>query len=121
MPGPEATIERQLCREAKAAGWKVYKLVFVNVRGAPDRWFGKDGSSVLIEFKDLGEEATPQQLRRHRELREYFGIETHVCDTLDGARRVLGIRRNWHAEKNTIRRGRDEKDRGHTRVRGRPL
>lgn len=89
MPGPEATIERAIYKEAKADGWTVYKLKFLDTNGAPDRLFGKGGRAVLIEFKAPGEEPTRQQAKRHRELRDDFGFEVHWVDNLTDARNVL--------------------------------
>lgn len=91
MAGPEAAIERTICKEAEDAGWLVYKLTFIGVNGAPDRLFGRDGRAILIEFKRPGEEPTRQQYRRHQELRDYFGFEVAWADSLSGARDILGL------------------------------
>lgn len=89
--GPEAEIERTICAEAEDDGWKAWKLTFLSVNGAPDRIFGKSRRAVLIEFKRTGETPTKQQLRRHRELRDYFGLEVYWADTAQEARRILGL------------------------------
>lgn len=89
--GPEAAIERPICDEARAAGWTVRKLAFLDIRGAPDRLFGKDGRAVLIEFKAPGEPPTKQQLKRHAELRDDFGLEVHCTDNKRDARRILQL------------------------------
>lgn len=91
MAGPEATIERTICKEAKAAGWLVRKLKFIGLRGAPDRIFGRGGVTIAIEFKRHKGEARVQQLKRIAELRSAFGWQVFVCDTLDGARAILGL------------------------------
>lgn len=93
--GPEAEIETTICNEAKAAGWKAWKLAFLNIRGAPDRVFGKGGRTVMIEFKRGGEEPTKQQARRHTDLREFFGFEVHWVDNAADARRILGLQEPW--------------------------
>lgn len=90
--GPEAVIERAIRKEAIAQGWLVRKLAFLDCRGAPDRIFGKGGRAVLIEFKAPGKVPDAQQLRRHRELREVFGLEVHVCDSPEAARELLRLR-----------------------------
>lgn len=97
MPGPEATIERQIVDEAEADGWIVFKLAFLGVKGAPDRIFGKSGRCVVIEFKrpasgkrKAGEESKSQRNRR-KELAVSFGWELHVCNTLKDAREILHL------------------------------
>jgi len=90
--GPEAEVERTVCREAAADGWRVYKLQFLNKRGAPDRMFGKAGRVVLIEFKAPGQTPNEQQKRRHAELRTDCGLEVHICRTVEHGREVLGLR-----------------------------
>lgn len=91
MPGPEATLERTICEEAKLDGWIVYKLKFIDCRGAPDRFFGKNGRALFIEFKAPGKKPNLQQRKRHRELLNDFGMEVHWCDDLFNARHLLGI------------------------------
>lgn len=90
--GPEAVIETTICDEARADGWKAWKLTFIGVRGAPDRAFGKAGQTILIEFKRKDEEPTKQQLRRHQELRDYFGFNVFWVDNATDARRILKLR-----------------------------
>lgn len=92
MAGPEAEIERTIRKEAKADGWKVRKLAFLDANGAPDRIFGKNKRAVLIEFKAPGEEPTRQQLARRDELRDYFGFEVYWTDNLRDARKILKLR-----------------------------
>jgi hypothetical protein len=91
MPGPEATIERTICNEARDDGWKVRKVTFLDVRGCPDRFFGKGGRGVIIEFKRGGKEPTRQQWKRIYELRDDFGWEAYYVDNLADARRLLGL------------------------------
>lgn len=89
--GPEAKVERTVRRDAVREGWTVRKLVFPGTRGAPDRLFGKAGRSVLIEFKSAAGEASPQQLRRHKELRDVFGFDVRVCSTVVDGWKILGL------------------------------
>lgn len=89
--GPEAEVERPVVKLAKEQGWTVRKLTFLGTRGAPDRMFGKQGRTVLIEFKSEDGELRKQQERRHRELREDFGLEVHVCSSVEAACAVLGL------------------------------
>ena len=79
----ESDLEKRVCQEAEAKGWKALKLVCVGHRGFPDRWFirgienEEDGITtpeiVIIEFKAPG--------KRARKLQEY------VCDML----RTMGL------------------------------
>lgn len=92
MAGPEAEIERTVCKEAERAGWLVRKLRFVGTNGAPDRIFGKGRRCVVIEFKAPGESPTRQQAKRHVELREDFGWDVYWTDNANQARRMLGLR-----------------------------
>ena len=89
---PEEYVETTICKEAKRAGWRTFKLSFLGVRGAPDRLFGKGGRAILIEFKAPGEEPTRQQSRRQEELAEVFGLEVYWVDNLDDAREILDLK-----------------------------
>lgn len=83
--------ETRAVKQAVKHGYKVRKLAFVGVRGAPDRLFGRRGRAVLIEFKRIGEVPSVQQLRRHQELREDFGFSVHWTDDYFEACRILEI------------------------------
>lgn len=91
MAGPEAKIERDIVKEAEAAGWVVYKLNFPGVKGAPDRIFGKGGRCIVIEFKRPGGVVSKSQQNRHRELAVWFGWEVHICYSHAQAREVLHL------------------------------
>lgn len=96
MRPPRDRLERdeegELVADAIAAGWRSYKLAFLDVNGAPDRLFGHKITKrrVLLEVKKNGEEPTRQQLIRHEELRE-IGFEVHWVDNVADGRRVLAI------------------------------
>lgn len=87
----ETVDEQRTVKRAKLLGWKVYKVSFLGVNGAPDRLFGKGGRGVWIEFKRLGEEPTEQQYRRQDELRVDFGYEVYWTDNYADACAFLGI------------------------------
>lgn len=91
MPGPEAIVERTICREAKAAGYIVRKLRFLDANGAQDHIFGRDGETIAIEFKKLGKEPTEQQEKRAKEMREAFGWKTYACDNIPLGRKILNL------------------------------
>ena len=83
--------ETRTVKQAVLHGYKVRKLMFIGVRGAPDRLFGRDGGALIIEFKRPGEVPSPQQLRRHKELRDDFGFRVEWTDSYQEACRMLGI------------------------------
>jgi L-alanine-DL-glutamate epimerase-like enolase superfamily enzyme len=87
----ESEDERRTVKQAVRHGYRVFKLNFIGQRGPPDRLFGRDGRSVLIEFKRLNETPTLQQLKRHNELRQVFGLEVAWTDRYEEACEILGI------------------------------
>lgn len=87
----ELKVETDTVKQAVRFGYKVRKLMFIGVRGAPDRLFGRGGHSTLIEFKRDGEVPTPQQMRRHEELRQDFGFRVEWTDSYAEACEILGI------------------------------
>lgn len=87
----ETEDERKTVDQAIKHGWKVRKLMFIGVRGAPDRMFGKNGRCVLIEFKREDEVPRRQQMIRHEELRSAYGLEVHWTDSYEEACQILGI------------------------------
>jgi hypothetical protein len=87
----EIVDEVKTVKQAVKHGWRVYKLMFVGVRGAPDRLFGRDGRAVLIEFKREGEVPSIQQMRRHEELRRDFGFTVEWTDRYEEACEILEI------------------------------
>jgi hypothetical protein len=87
----EIEVETKTVKQAKKYGYKVFKLMFIGYRGAPDRLFGRDGDAVLIEFKRPGEEPGLQQLRRHDELRRDFGFRVAWTDSYAVACDILRI------------------------------
>lgn len=87
----EIKAETDTVKQAVKHGWKTRKLMFIGVRGAPDRLFGRDGRSVLIEFKRDGETPSLQQLRRHDELRRDFGFVVVWTDSYEEACAILEI------------------------------
>lgn len=84
----ERDIEGPAKRHAKKRGWMVVKLMRCDINAMPDSLFMRRGIVMFIEFKKLGEEPSPQQLKRHREIRAQ-GIAVHVCDTLEMAYELL--------------------------------
>lgn len=87
----EIKAETDTVKQAVRHGYKVRKVAFIGVRGAPDRMFGRHGRATLIEFKREGEVPSAQQLRRHQELRDDFGFRVEWTDSYAEACRMLGI------------------------------
>lgn len=88
----ESAIENYVVKRAEAEGFFVRKVRWLGRVGAPDRLFARaDRGQVWIEFKDEGEEPRGSQVREHGRMRE-AGFELHVCDNVEDALRILGIR-----------------------------
>lgn len=87
----EIVDEVRTVKQAVRHGYRVYKLMFIGVRGAPDRLFGRNGYAVLIEFKKPNDVPSLQQLRRHDELRRSFGFRVEWTDDYGEACKILDI------------------------------
>lgn len=74
-------IEQPFVKQVVLWGWLCEKVVSLSRNGWPDRFLARNGRIVLCEFKRPGEMPTPQQAKRHRELRA-FGIEVVWFDNL---------------------------------------
>lgn len=97
----ESELERDHRTIAKAAGWFVDKVIRTALNSFPDRFYARAkpedtcphcgrGRVVLMEWKAPGEKPSPQQLVRHRQLRE-AGVEVYVVDNVRDANRILWI------------------------------
>lgn len=84
----ESDLESDISDFAKIRGWFECKFISPALRGVTDRLFIRRGRVIFLEVKKLGEEPTPQQLFRHREMRS-FGAEVFWVDNLEDARRIL--------------------------------
>jgi hypothetical protein len=75
-------IEKTVTDYAERRGWEARKVMFIGVRGAPDKWFFRGGARLkIIEFKQHGEEPDPLQWKQIKMLRER-GFEVHVIDNI---------------------------------------
>ena len=87
----ETHIESPVVARAEAAGYFVRKVMWVGRKGAPDRLFARaDRGQVYIEFKAPNKPARKLQIEEHKRMRA-AGIETHVCDSVDEALRILWL------------------------------
>lgn len=84
----EKEIEGPATRYAEYQGWLEIKIAKSNKRGWPDRFFGRAGVAIFVEFKRPGEEPSPQQKKRHKELRG-AGFRVYVIDNVELAHVVF--------------------------------
>ena len=77
----ESTIEKNCSTWAKNNGWLGYKFSSPQQRGVPDRLFIKNGSTVYIEFKAPGKQATKYQLHTIAKMTAHGAI-VHVIDNI---------------------------------------
>lgn len=90
--GLEANIENTVVRRAEQQGFYVRKVKWIGRRAAPDRIFSRaDRGPVWIEFKAPDEKPDYLQMQEHADMRA-AGMEVHVCDSVDQAMQVLGLR-----------------------------
>lgn len=86
----ESEEERRHVREAKRKGWLCWKFQTPGVRGAPDRFYARNGKVVFIAWKAPGKEPMRLQWHRIRDLRqqgliaEYADSEEIADSILDG-------------------------------------
>lgn len=79
----ESSVESKCSRYAETRGWFEIKVEKASKRGFPDHIFVRKGRVVFVEFKrDENEEPVPQQLKRHKELREH-GAEVLVVNSIE--------------------------------------
>jgi hypothetical protein len=84
MAGPEATIEREVCRRASME-LGVPNIKLKDAAGFPDRLFlVPGGRPLMIEFKAPGAKPRKLQLYIHEQLRK-LGYAVEVHDTVAGA------------------------------------
>jgi hypothetical protein len=84
----EKDIEADGVAWAYSQGWWSCKFTSPNLRGVPDRLFIRRGKHVFVEVKRPGEEPTPQQQLRAREMK-LAGAEVYWVDTLEGFKKCL--------------------------------
>jgi hypothetical protein len=87
----EKTVEQRVVDRAVECGYLVFKLQFIGVSGAPDRIFGRGGSTLAVEFKRRDKEPTRQQLLRAADLDIHFGWSLFWTDDYAEACQFLNI------------------------------
>lgn len=83
-----ADIEGPAIEYAKKRGWWHTKVGALTRNAQPDDLFVRAGVYLWIEFKRPGEEPTPQQYKRHVEMRER-GMDVRWTDNLEEAKQWL--------------------------------
>ena len=78
----ESVIEKKCSAWAKANGWLGYKFSSPSQRGVPDRLYIKNGSTVYVEFKAPGKQATKYQLHTIAKMQSY-GVTVHIIDNVE--------------------------------------
>lgn len=87
----EKPIEKAVCEYAKEQGLLVYKFTSPERRAVPDRMFiTPSGKVFFIEFKATGKEATPQQEREHKRLKEYH-VWVYVVDNIEQGKLIIDL------------------------------
>ena len=84
----EANEENESVIWAENNGWEVRKMQYVRRRGCADRFFFGYGVIVPIEFKRVGKDPDPHQVKDHKKLAK-VGVKVHVCRSLADVQAVL--------------------------------
>lgn len=84
----EIEVERPASAYAESRGWFEVKIEKASKRAFPDRFYARNGRIILVEYKAPGEKPGPQQIRRHKELRQH-GVEVFVIDNLKDAHELF--------------------------------
>ena len=84
----ESNIEADIIDFAQVRGWWEAKFVSPGLRGVCDRIMLRRGRVVFIEVKRPGEEPTPQQQKRMREIKGQ-NAEVYWVTSLEQARAIL--------------------------------
>ena len=75
----EAKIQAAIIKNLERAGWYVVKILQTTKNGWPDLQAVRNGETVYIEVKDIGEEPDPLQEVRHRDLKR-AGARVFITD-----------------------------------------
>lgn len=78
----ESTIEHAVVEHAKLHGWHYRKLKWIGRRGAPDKFFIKNGVIIFVEFKAPGKRPRGIQAKEIKRLRDH-GATVLVIDNIE--------------------------------------
>jgi hypothetical protein len=84
----ESDLQSDIIDFAHVRGWFCEKVESRSGRGIMDLYALRRGRHVWMEVKRHGEQATPQQAKRAREMKAQ-GAEVYTVDSLDRAREIL--------------------------------
>lgn len=84
----ESTLEKKSVAIAKSHGWLSYKFTSPQNSGVPDRLFIRNGKTIFVEFKRLGETPRPLQAKVISDMRSH-GAVVHVIDNLGDAKNAF--------------------------------
>ena len=76
----ESKIQSRIKKALKPFGWKVIRPIAISDSGYPDLWCLRKGKLVLVETKQPGEDLTPIQKHRKKEL-EQEGFRVIVAES----------------------------------------
>lgn len=89
LPFSEHDVEQNLVEEVKRAGGWAPKFTSPGTNGMPDRIVLLPGGHMgFVEVKAPGKKPRPQQLLRHKRLRE-LGFQVFVMDDFDQAQTII--------------------------------
>ena len=83
----ESKIQTKIKKELTKQGWIVLRPVQVSKSGYPDLWCLKDCQCMFVEVKRPGENPTPLQELRHKELRE-AGFQVIIATSVNCVERI---------------------------------
>lgn len=79
---PGSVLEKEATTWAERNGWFSFKVEKTSKRGIPDRYYLKNGRTVLVEFKGPRETIKPQQEKRMKDIVAHGG-EAWVCRSIE--------------------------------------
>jgi hypothetical protein len=87
----EQDVEGTVIKIALNQGWTVRKVQWVGRKGAPDRFFAKEGHApFFIEFKRPGGKLRASQAEEIPKLLD-AGVTVHVVDNIEDGAALFGI------------------------------
>ena len=73
---------------AQLRGWFTFKVESPTMNGLPDRFYGRRGVIVFVEWKKTDGTVRKQQVKRIKEMRAH-GITVYILDNMDEFKRIM--------------------------------